>query len=66
MGDHRFQQLMKDLGAAFAQADDGQDRRRKAQESDRLHELWLAQRDSAIAEILSTMRQLGRSIDDLA
>lgn len=66
MGDHRYQQLMKELGAAFALADAGQERRRKAQESDRLHELWLARRDSAIAEILSTMRQLGLSIDDLA
>lgn len=66
MGDQRFQQLMSELGAAFAQADDGQEKRRRARESDRQHELWLAQRDSTIVEILSTMRQFGLNIDDLA
>lgn len=66
MGDQRFQQLMSELSAAFAQAYDGQERRRHAQESDRKRALWLAERDAVIVEIVSTMHQLGLKIDDLA
>lgn len=65
MGDQRFQQLMSELGAAFAQVDDGEEKRRQARERSQQHELWLTQRQAAIAEIMATMRQHDLSIDDL-
>lgn len=66
MGDQRFQQLMSELGAAFAQVDDGEEKRRQARERSRQHELWLAQRQAAIVEIIATMGQHGLSVEDLA
>lgn len=66
MGDQRYQQLMSALGSAFAQADEGQERRQQAQERERQHQLWLAQRDAVIVEIRATMRQFALSIDDIA
>ena len=65
MGDQRFRQLMSEMGAAFAQADDGEEKRRQVRERERQHEQWLAQRDAAIAEIVAAMRQHGLSIEDL-
>lgn len=65
MGDQRFQQLMSEMGAAFAQADDGEDKRRQARERERRHEQWLAQREAAIEEIVASLRQHGLSADDL-
>lgn len=65
MGDQRFQQLMSEMGAAFAQADDGQDKRRQVRERERRHEQWLAQREAAIEEIVASLRQHGLSADDL-
>lgn len=65
MGDQRFRQLMSEMGAAFAQADDGDEKRRQVRERERQHELWLAQREAAIIEIVATMRQHGLSTEDL-
>lgn len=65
MGDQRFQQLMSELGAAFAQSDDGEDKRRQARERERAHELWMARRETAIREIVAAMRQHGLSVEDL-
>lgn len=65
MGDERFRHLMNEISAAFAQADDGEEKRQQARARERRHELWLAQRDAAIVEIVSTMRQHGLSIQDL-
>lgn len=65
MGDQRFRQLMSEMGAAFAQADDGDEKRRQVRERERQHELWLAQREAAIIEIVATMRQYGLSSEDL-
>lgn len=66
MGDQRFQQLMRALGDAFAQADDGADKRRQARERDAQHAQWLAEREAAIHDIVALMRRHGLAIDDLA
>lgn len=66
MGDQRFQQLMNELGAAFAQVDDGEEKRKQIKERERQHELWMAQREAAIAEIVCTLRRYGLSVEDLA
>jgi hypothetical protein len=66
MGEQRFQQLMGELGAAFAQADDGQEKRLQARETERQRALWLAQREATIVEIVRMMRRHGLTIDDLA
>ena len=47
MGDQRFQQLMRALGDALAQADDGADKRRQARDRDAQHAQWLAERETA-------------------
>ena len=65
MGDQRFRELMSEMGAAFAQADDGDEKRRQIRERERQHEQWLAQREAVIVEIVSTMRKHGLSIEDL-
>lgn len=65
MGDERFRQLMNEMSAAFAQADDGEARRRQARERERQHEQWLVQRDAVIVQIVTTMRQHGLGIQDL-
>lgn len=65
MGDERFRQLMNEMSAAFAQADDGEERRRQARERERQHQQWLAQRDAAIVEIVTSMRQHGLSVQDI-
>lgn len=66
MGEERFQQLMSELGAAFAQVDDGEEKRKQARERSRKQELWQAERQATIVEIIDTMRQHGLSIEDLA
>lgn len=66
MGDQRFQQLMNELGAAFAQVDDGEERRRQLRERERQHDLWMSQREETIAQIVSTLRRYGLSVEDLA
>ena len=66
MGDQRYRQLMSEIGAAFAQADDGAEKRRQLREREMLHEQWLAQREAVIVEIVATMRRHGLSIEDLA
>lgn len=66
MGEQRFRQLMSQIGAAFAQADDGEEKRRLARERERQHEQWLAQREATIVEIITTMRHLGLSAEDLS
>ena len=65
MGDKRFRELMSEMGAAFAQADDGDEKRRQARERESQREQWLAQREAVIVEIVTTMRQHGLSIEDL-
>lgn len=65
MGDERFRQLMNEMSAAFAQADDGEEKLRQARERERQHQQWLAQRGAAIAEIVATMRQHGLSLQDI-
>ncbi len=65
MGDQRFQQLMSELGAAFAQVDDGEGKRRQARERNYQHELWLTQRQATLVEVIATMRQHGLSVEDL-
>jgi hypothetical protein len=65
MGADRFQQLMSQVSTAFAQADDGEDSRQQARERERQRERWLAQREAAIVEIISIMRQHGVSIQDI-
>ena len=65
MGDQRFQELMSKLGAAFAQVDDGEERRKEARERERRHAAWMEQREAVIAEILSTMRSYGLRVEDL-
>ncbi len=65
MGDERFRQLMSEMSVAFAQVDDGEEKRRQARERERQHEQWLAQRNAAILEIVATMRQHGLNIQDL-
>ena len=65
MGDQRFRELMSEIGAAFAQADDGDEKRRQIRERERQHEQWLAQREAVIVEIVTTMRKHGLSIEDL-
>lgn len=65
MGDQRFRQLMSEMGAAFAQADDGEEKRERVRERERQHVQWLAQREAVIVEIVTTMRQHGLSIEDL-
>lgn len=65
MGDQRFQQLMIELGTAFAQADDGEEVRHVNQERSHQRDLWLTQRQATIAEIIATMRKHGLSTDDL-
>lgn len=66
MGDHRYQELMSKLGAAFAQADDGEERRQQAREKERQRQDWLARREMVISEILAAMREHGLSAQDLA
>jgi hypothetical protein len=66
MGNQRFQQLMSELGAAFAQVDDGEEKRKQARERSRKQELWQAERQATIVEIIDTMRQHGLNIEDLA
>lgn len=66
MGDERFRQLMSEMGAAFAQADDGEEKRRQVRERESQREQWLAQREAVLVEIVTTMRQHGLSIEDLA
>lgn len=66
MGDERYRRLMSELGAAFAQADDGEEKRRQAREQERRQVEWLAQREAVILEILKTMRRHGLSTQDLA
>lgn len=66
MGDQRFQQLMSELGAAFAQVDDGEDKRRQARERSDQREQWLAERQATIVKIIATMRQYGLTAEDLA
>lgn len=66
MGDQRFHQLMNELGAAFAKVDDGEEKRRQIKERERQHDLWMAQREATIAEIVSTLRRYGLSVEDLA
>ena len=65
MGDERFRQLMNEMRAAFARSDDGEEKRRQARERERQHEQWLAQRQEAIVEIVTIMRQHGLSIEDI-
>lgn len=65
MGDERFRQLMNDMSLAFAQADDGEHKRKQTRERERQHEQWLIQRKVVIAEIVATMQQLGLSANDL-
>lgn len=57
---------MSEMGAAFAQADDGEEKRKLARERERQHEQWLAQREAAIVEIITTMRQYGLNAEDLS
>lgn len=52
MGDQRIQQLMCELGAAFAQAEDGQEKRLQTRETERQRALWLAQRETNIVDIV--------------
>lgn len=66
MGDQCFQQLMRALGDAFAQADAGADKRSLARERDAQHAQWLAEREAAIHDIVALMRRHGLAIDDLA
>lgn len=66
MGDQRFQQLMSGLSAAFAQLDDGEEKRKQLRERERQHNLWMAEREATIAEIVSTLRRHGLSVEDLA
>lgn len=66
MGDQRFQQLMTGLSAAFAQLDDGEEKRKQLRERERQHDLWMAEREATIAEIVSTLRRHGLSVEDLA
>jgi hypothetical protein len=65
MGDERFRQLMNEMSMAFAQADDGEERRRQARERERQREQWLAQRQAVIDEIVATMHQHGLGVHDL-
>lgn len=65
MGDERFRQLMNEMSAAFAQVDDGEEKRLQARERECQHERWLARREVAIVEIITTMRQHGLSIQDI-
>ena len=65
MGEQRFRQLMSEMSVAFAQVDDGEEKRRQARERERQHEQWLAQRNAAILEIVATMRQHGVTVKDL-
>lgn len=65
MGEQRFQQLMSELGAAFAKNDDGEEQRRQTRERDRQHDRWMAQREAVIVEIITTMREHGLGTDDL-
>lgn len=66
MGDQRFQQLMSELSAVFSQVDDGEEKRKQIKERERQHDLWMAQREAAIAEIVSTLRRHRLSVEDLA
>lgn len=66
MGEQRFQELLSELGAAFAQVDDGEQKRLQASERERQHDLWMAQREAIIEEIVMTMHLHGLSVDDLA
>jgi len=66
MGDQRFQELMSQLGSAFAQLDDGADKRSLARERELQREQWLARREVAIQEIVALMRQHDLNVDDLA
>lgn len=65
MGDERYRQLMNEMSAAFARADDGEEKLRQNRERERQQKQWLAQRDAAIAEIVATMRQHGLSLQDI-
>lgn len=65
MGDERFKQLMNEMSAAFARADDGEEKLRQTREREYQQKQWLAQRNAAIAEIVVTMRQNGLSLQDI-
>ncbi len=54
------------LGAAFAQVDDGEEKRRQARERELEHERWLARRETTIREIVSLMQEHGIAVEDLA
>jgi len=66
MGDERFRQLMSQLGSAFAQADNGEEKRQQAREREQRRQQWLAQREATIAEIIATLRRHGLTVQDLA
>lgn len=66
MGDERFRQLMSQLGSAFAQADNGEEKRRQALEREHKRQQWLAQREATIADIIATLRRYGLTLQDLA
>lgn len=66
MGEQRFRQLLSELGAAFARADDGEERRRQAREREQQRQQWLERRQAVIGEIVALMQQHGLSVDDLA
>ncbi len=66
MGDHRYEDLMRQLGEAFSKADDGEEKRRAARERELQHERWMAERKTVIRDILATMRQYGITAESLA
>ena len=65
MGDQRYQQLMSELGAALAQVDDGEEKRRQARAQEQRHEEWMRRRQVVIADILATLNAHGLTPDDL-
>lgn len=66
MGDQRFQQLISELGAAFAQAEAGAEEHTVAQQREHRRKQWLADREVTIQEIIRLMQQHDLSYDDLA
>lgn len=66
MGDQRYEELMRQLGMAFAQADDGEAKRQAAREKEVQRQEWLSRRDQTVAEIIKTMRDYGLTAQDLA
>jgi hypothetical protein len=65
MSEQRYDDLMKQLGAAFAKQDDGETKRRQAREKELRHAQWNARREQVIREILVQMRALNLHPDDL-